>query len=115
MRTFQSQGMRKRKRGRGWTTESGRAAAQGRWANSPRSEDAQLEDNLARARLDRRGAIRRIVTTIDPVTGQAQRLVVRWSCLGRCDQFDLQRADGSFIGTFGAVRLGAAIARAICP
>lgn len=108
MRTDQSYRMReskRRPRGRGWTSDRGRAAARARWEKHERSPEDQLADDLARAKEDRRGRIVRIVETVD-ARRQRSLFGIRHSVRGRVDQFDIyDPPTGRTLWTGGAVPL----------
>lgn len=94
--------MRKRRaRGKGWTSESGRRAAATRWA-VPREETAN--DARRRALIDAKGLVVRELIVRDPVAGSEVTFTVRRSVAGRVDQLDLL-VDGRVVMTAGWQRV----------
>jgi hypothetical protein len=97
-------------RGRGWTAASGRRAARVRWDRAHEVLGEDVGDVLARAALDRKGRVLRMVEWVS-LCGKRSLFGVRWSLAGRCDQFDLfDPRNGQVLWTGGRAALGRRLA-----
>ena len=98
-----------RKRGRVWTSESGRKAALARWAKKPDQED--VDEEMRRAKRERMGEIFREIEVRNP-RGNSVVFVLRWSTK-RADRIDVT-ANGEPIGEMSFSRFFGRLRKAAC-